>query len=123
MAYYAVFLILSIAITSCVTFILSTKNIKAAYLQGWEDAKKVYYTDLKEERLTEEKRLRDLQEMENMRLSKENISGYSPVLTDLLMAYGVSNISQLPEKVKETYNLGGNQNFLDLDTLIQQGGV
>lgn len=82
------------------------------YMNGWkagfEEAKNVYYLDKKK-----------LEEQENILISKEN-AGYSPALSELLMAYGVSRVTQLPRNVRETYRLYEKNFNIDLDTLIQR---
>lgn len=82
------------------------------YMNGWkagfEEAKNVYYLDKKK-----------LEEQENTLLSKEN-AGYSPALSELLMAYGVSRVTQLPRNVRETYRLDEKNFNIDLDTLQRE---
>jgi len=120
MAYYEIILIVLIAIiSSCITFIVGMRNKELIYIKGWEDAKKVYYHDLRNERIEEEARSKAIRDAETENLLKENTFGYMPLSSDLLMAYGVSTIGQLPKAVRETYNIKENQNSLDLEALIK----
>lgn len=82
------------------------------YMNGWKDgfeeAKNVYYLDKKQ-----------MEEQENLLRVKEN-AGYTPGLSELLMAYGVSRITQLPRNVRETYGLDDKNFNIDLDTLPRE---
>lgn len=75
---------------------------------GWNEAKQYYYLDKKK-----------IEEQENLLLVKEN-AGYTPGLSELLMAYGVSRVTQLPRNVRETYGLDDKNFNIDLDTLQQE---
>lgn len=80
----------------------------AQFDKGWEEAKRYYYLD----RLEEERK-------ENERFAKEN-SKFSPITSDLLMAYGVTTVSQLPRNVRESYGVTDSDMRVDLDTLIRR---
>lgn len=76
--------------------------------KGWEEAKKYYYLDKLEE-----------QRNENERFAKEN-SRFNPITSDLLMAYGVTTVAQLPRNVRESYGITDDDMRVDLDTLIRR---
>jgi len=107
------------ALGACVTFIRCAKNAEKFYMKGWENAKQVYYDDIIKLRLEEENRIRTEKREEEKRLAKENEAGRMPLSPDLLMAYGVSTVGQLPGRVREAYNIKENQHILDLETLIR----
>lgn len=75
---------------------------------GWSEAKRYYYLDRKAE-----------DDREKYLLEKEN-STFNPITSDLLMAYGVTRIAQLPRKIREMYNVKESDMNIDLDTLIQR---
>ena len=83
---------------------LSTDRFNA----GWNEAKQYYYLDRKSE-----------DDAYTEALSKEN-STFNPITSDLLMAYGVTRIAQLPRKIREMYNVKESDMNIDLDTLIQR---
>ena len=94
------------------------KALPAVYKRGWQDSKQVYYTDLRNDRIEEEARIKDALAAEYAELAKENDVGMR-IGSDLLMAYGVSTVGQLPQKVRDEYGIDEAQNSLDLETLIK----
>lgn len=123
MAYDAVILIvgatsLVFGIMSGITLTLMRVNrdTKQLYENGWNDAKKIYYTDIKKEREREHRaqlaRERKIQE----EIEKAN-EDFNPISADLLMAYGVSSVGQLPKQVREAYNItDGRYDHIDVDS-------
>lgn len=121
MAYYEVVILLVFAIVASVsiTFLFAAKNKQDEYKRGWNDSKQLYYTDVKKEQLREYKRQKAEEQKERDALGLEN-ADFNPISADLLMAYGVSSIGQLPKSVKEAYNIDDKYNNIDLDSLILQ---
>lgn len=83
---------------------LSTDRFNA----GWNEAKQYYYLDRKSE-----------DDREKVLLDKEN-STFNPITSDLLMAYGVTRVAQLPKKIRDMYNVKESDMEIDLDTLIRR---
>lgn len=76
--------------------------------EGYADAKKIYYDDPRAERLVEEARIRK-------ELAEEN--KYTNVSAELMMAYGVTHVSQLPKSVRDAYNLTEDDS-MDLEKIL-----
>ena len=118
MAFYDTALILiALLLFGGVAVMFSSSSLRKEYMRGWDDAKKVYYDDLNEERHQEELRKAELLKAQNMELDRENRDTL-PISSDLLMAYGVSTVGGLPKSVKEQYNISDKYNSMDLDTLM-----
>jgi hypothetical protein len=88
------------------------KSVDEAYREGlatgYADAKKIYYDDPRAERLIEESRIR-------AELMEEN--KHTNIAAELMMAYGVTNVSQLPKSVREAYNLTTDDS-VDLEKIL-----
>lgn len=100
-------------LTDTLTMEIASLRTKAetAYKQGWEESKQVYYIDLREDRRAEEQRIRSELETENRE--------FCPITSELLMAYGVTKVGDLPKQVKDAYKIPDSLNQMDLDTMIQ----
>lgn len=112
MAYYAIGLAILIAVTSsCITYILCMGHLNKSYSKGWDDSKKVYYDDIMKAKKMEKDRI-------FRELDSENKAGVFPISSELMMAYGVSKVGELPKGVKAYYNINEDQEHIDLDTIM-----
>lgn len=75
---------------------------------GFSEAKQYYYLDKKEE-----------DRLSSLSLVAEN-AGFNPITSDLLMAYGVTRVGQLPTKVREMYRVTEADMSMDIDTLLRR---
>lgn len=82
-------------------------EVKGAYLEGFEAAEKLYY-----------KEMRDEDESVARILEKENASK-PRISPEILMAYGVGRIGDLPKHVLQSYNISEDQFGMDLEALIE----
>ena len=89
------------------------------YKRGWEDSKQVYYTDMIADRIAEADRQKREQEAAYKAMNSETMENFCPISSDLLMAYGVSTVGQLPKSIREAYQVNDNQNGIDLDSLLR----
>lgn len=83
------------------------KEVKSAYLEGFEAAKKLYY-----------KEMRDEDESVARILEKENASK-PRISPEILMAYGVGRVGDLPKHVLNNYGIKEEQYGMDLEALIE----
>jgi hypothetical protein len=88
------------------------EKTREAYDRGFSDAKKYFYEDKRDADIAERKRMEET-------LRKEN-SGYTPITSETLMAFGVSRVGQLPQSVREAYGVKPEDYSLDVDTLMQR---
>lgn len=98
---------------------LTVAKLKAdnEFRRGWEESKQLYYIDLREDRRAEEERIRKEFDEENR--------DFCPINSELLMAYGVTRVGDLPKNVRDAYSIPASLNQLDLDTMVRNetGGV
>jgi hypothetical protein len=100
------------------SYVHLNREIKA-FLRGFNDAKQFYHDNRLAEEIAERQRRSEEQEQEYNRIDAENRQ-YPPVTSDLLMAYGVSRIGELPNSIKERYNIKEDQYGIDLDTMLRK---
>lgn len=93
-----------------------------SYRKGWEAARQVYYTDIREERIAEEERQYEIYKRDHAAILKEN-SDYLSLSSDVLMAYGVDTVGQLPKSVRDMYGIKEDQAYIDLDTMLRNEGL
>lgn len=102
---------------------VASKN--RSYRSGWDNARQVYYTDRLEAERAEREYKKVEFEKERQKMDREN-RGFNPITSELLMAYGVVRVGDLPRNIKEAYNITDDMNSIDLDTMIrneQQEGI
>ena len=100
--------------------VAESKINRTEYTHGWDDAKKFFYTDVKEEQRNEREEQERRERLQQESLSKENTQR-PPVPSDLLIAFGVSNAGQLPDEVRKFYGIvPGGDNDVDIETLIER---
>lgn len=89
-----------------------------AYLRGLADGKQIYYTDrLNSER--EEQAYVQKGLLKTLgRIDTENRK-FNPITSELLMAYGVVRVGDLPETVKAFYGVTEEMSSVDLDTMLR----
>lgn len=111
MAYYEILTVFfSFFVLMFISIHYLVKLVRLEYLRGWEEAKKFYYVDPKEIEKQEKMLIQE-------ELTKEN-SKFSPISADLLMAYGVNKVGQLPKNIRDFYGINDSYNEVDLDSLL-----
>lgn len=88
------------------------KSVDEAYVDGFKcgftDARKAFYEDPMTEKRAEDDRIRK-------EIADENQG--TPIAAELLMAYGVTKVSQLPKSVRQQYNITTDDS-IDLDAIL-----
>lgn len=126
MAYHEIMIVVAVMLAYVFAFYVGRFSVHGAstrgYMRGWAAAKQVYYTDIREERIAEEARQRKQAKEDYEALRKEN-SEYFTLSSDVLMAYGVNTVGQLPKSVRDMYGIKEDQTYIDLDTLLRNEGI
>lgn len=110
MVYYAIGLVLMAIASGSLTWVLCSNVGRKEYSKGWDAAKALYYDDILKAQKEEEKKVFE-------DLNEENTKNHFPISAELLAAYGVSTVGQLPINIKEYYNITEEQEHFDLEIL------